>query len=90
MLTTPTTSSPDCLPSANAPKPRTATIPWIIERLTILAVGYGSPRDVSAERLRLYAENLADLTPASINRAMGRALKTLKVFSYGRGDSCAC
>lgn len=53
----------------------------IIERLTVVAVAFGSPAFVTAELLRLYAEALvAELTIEQIDTAVNRAIRELDRF----------
>jgi hypothetical protein len=43
-------------------------------------VAFGSPPDVTAERLRIYADDLADLSRKQLETALTRARRELKFF----------
>ena len=51
---------------------------WVMEQVAVLAVTFDC--DITAERLRIYAENLADIPRDQLVVAFRRALQELKFF----------
>ena len=67
--------------SQNAPRPEQQLLDWAIKQLTILAVAFGSPEGVTAERLRIYAADLlSDLSQEQLAGAFARCRRELKFF----------